>query len=237
MQSEKITCLRVATLTTCFNVQKDRTQRRQQTSLTSRNLSAVKKGLSECSDQPSSDTTLEFPTVNARCHVRAGRLDFTGNITPLLVLLSGSVKRGSSGMELIKNGEWCEHVWLFVESVFCWQFDPILNGMDVCFTFRQPLWSWQDIWTRSWNILPDQALETIISHWPDRSVLTLGSAALAINDGTLAGSKTFVMFIPFSYHFAALVKVQLSVDLVNLPSSPSEAQSLWLVSSLKVFLS
>lgn len=120
-RAEKITCLRVATLTTCFNVQKDRAQKRQQTSLTSRNLKksfSSKERSFRMFRSAFMDTTLEFPTVNARCHVRAGRLDFTENITPLLVLLSGSVKRGSSGMELIKSGEWCEHVWVFVESVF-----------------------------------------------------------------------------------------------------------------------
>lgn len=44
------------------------------------------------------------------------------------------------------------------------------------------------------------------------------------------------MFIPFFCHFVTLVKAQLSVDHMNLPPSPGEAQSLWLVTSLNSFL-
>lgn len=156
-------------LTTWYIVQKDRGQRRQQTSLNTWSLSAVKEDLSRC---------LTRPQWMHRCHGRAGRPGFTENTTP-----SGSPVR-LRGKRIIWDGT----------DGFYWRCDTILNCIEVRFTFRQIVRSWQDIWIRSGNILPGSGLETVISHWPSGSVLTLSSAALVINDKTSAGSRRLGCF-------------------------------------------
>lgn len=146
-----------------------------------------------------------------RCHVRAGRSDFTDNITPSGSPITLCEKRINWGG--IDEWRWLQtgrdvSTYDCSWKVFIYLCDKILNCADGLFTFRRSL--------RSWHLntfLQDQALETISSY-------TLSSAALVINYKMSAGSR----------HLWCLFHSFISLSL----QSPSSYQISWICLPVQV---